>query len=158
MVGSGNGCQQYVRRQYLGMVDRSMALQGNYRGYYPLSVRLHRLPAFCGRPFRFSLLVINTLITKYYERNNRIFLLSLLRRSDGDLFPPCKHHSFCRWRREPAARSRTLENPSAARRLFRVRFRRTSSMGTPAQAQRPNPIFQVQADENRVLTPKRLRQ
>lgn len=29
-------------------------------------------------------------------------------------------------------------------------------MGTPAQAQRPNPIFQVQADESRVLTPKRL--
>lgn len=80
-----------------GMVDRSMALQGGYRGYYPLSVRLHRLRAFCGRPFRFSLLAINTLITKHYERNNRIFLLSLLRRSDGDLFPPCKHHSFCRW-------------------------------------------------------------
>ena len=133
-----------------------MALQGDYRGYYPLSVRLHRLPAFCGRPFRFFLLVINTLITKHYERNDRIFLLPLLRRSDGDLFPPCEHHSFCRWRREPAARYRTLENPSAARRLFRVRFRRTSSMGTPAQAQRPNPIFQVQADESRVLTPKRL--
>lgn len=158
MVGSGNVCQQYVRRRHLGMVDRSMALQGDYRRYYPLSVRLHRFPAFCGRSFRFSLLVINTLITKHYERNDRIFLLSLLRRSDGDLFPPCEHHSFCRWRREPAARSRTLENPSAARRLFRVRFRRTSSMGTPAQAQRPNPIFQVQADESRVLTPKRLRQ
>lgn len=63
MVGSGNVCQQYVRWQHLGMVDRSMALQGDYRGYYPLSVRLHRLPAFCGRPFRFSLLAINTLIT-----------------------------------------------------------------------------------------------
>ena len=30
--------------------------------------------------------------------------------------------------------------------------------GTPTQAQRSNPIFQVQADESRVLTPKRLRQ
>lgn len=108
--------------------------------------------------FLFGCIVFLLSAVKHYERNNRIFLLSLLRRSDGDLFPPCEHHSFCRWRREPAARSRTLENPSAARRLFRVRFRRTSSMGTPAQAQRSNPIFQMQADESRVLTPKRLRQ
>lgn len=139
------------------MVDRSMALQGDYRGYYPLSVRLHRLPAFCGRLFRFPLLVINTLNTKHYERNDRIFLLSLLRRSDGDLFPPCEHHSFCRWRREPAARSRTLENPSAARRLFRVRFRCASSVGTSTQGQRPDEVFRVQTDESRVLTPKSLR-
>ena len=70
LVGSGDVCQQYVRRKHLGLVNRSMALQGDYSGGYPLSARLHRLPAFCGRHFRFPLLVINTLITKHYECND----------------------------------------------------------------------------------------
>ena len=52
-------------------------------------------------------------------------------------------------------RHREAKNPSAYRRLFRVRFRCTSSVGTPTQDKRPDRIFQVPTDEGRILTSKR---
>lgn len=85
-------------------------------------------------------------------------LLSLLRRSNRDLFTSDKHGSFCRRREQSAKGYRETENPSAARRLFRVRLRCASSVGASTQGQRPDEIFRVQTDESRVLTPKGLRQ
>ena len=47
----------------LGMVDRFMALQRGCLEHHPLSVWVHHFPALYGCFFRFSLLVVNTLIT-----------------------------------------------------------------------------------------------
>ena len=95
---------------------------------------------------------INALIKIDYECNNRIILLSLLRRSDGDLFPSDKYDSFRQQRNRIAARHRESENQRSARRLFRVRLRLAPSVGTPAQGQRPDAAVQTQIIESRILT------
>lgn len=54
--------------------------------------------------------------------------LSLLRRSNRDLFTSGEHDSFRRQREQPAQRHRETENTSITRRLFHVRFRSASSV------------------------------